>query len=245
VTRMREIQVDEEVFRELQRLATPFVDTPNTVLRRLLLGEGRTPPDDISTRERRVDALLEDTDEAAERASASGAPGDLRESRASYQARMFAEHASVGPYSSLGHERRAARGMSPRRFGKLLCAREFPGEMFARADRERGSFRTLFESEERLLYFLNFNKPGATNLWYKLTGTAIEALTAAEKAGYIAFTNPAERLAWVIPIADLRRQHEAALGRPLGAGDFDLNIDVKADRLRELDWGIEAYRREV
>ena len=34
------IEVDEEVFEALQELATPLVDTPNSVLRRLLLDEG-------------------------------------------------------------------------------------------------------------------------------------------------------------------------------------------------------------
>ena|SRR5271166_6256098 len=36
--RRQTIEVDEEVFKALQMKATPFVDTPNDVLRRLLLG---------------------------------------------------------------------------------------------------------------------------------------------------------------------------------------------------------------
>ena len=38
----KHIEVDEEVFRELQKLAEPLVDTPNTVLRRVLLGRERS-----------------------------------------------------------------------------------------------------------------------------------------------------------------------------------------------------------
>lgn len=238
MARTYDIQVDEEVFRELQRLATPLVDTPNSVLRRILLGDDWTHADVVSTLEVHAGSARPDTFGEA-----------LGEEGLSYQEigpsrRAFAEEA-VGPYASLGNERRTVRGMSPRRFGKLLCARAFPGEMFERAKRERGAFRTLFESGERLVYFLNFNKPGATNLWYKLTGTAIEALGTADKPGYIAFTNPAERVAWVIPLEDLDRQHREALGRPLEPEDFDLNIDVRGNRLRELDWTIESYRREV
>lgn len=154
-----------------------------------------------------------------------------------------AEEAS--PYASLGHERRAAGGMSPRRFGKLLVAREFPGEMFERARRDRGAFRTMFESKQRVVYFLNFNKPGATNLWYKVNATALHALLAADKPAYVVFTNPAARLAWVIPIEDLADAYERFASRGLRSGDLDVNIDVERDRIRELDWSVEAYRREV
>lgn len=236
---MYEIQVDEEVFRELQRLATPFVDTPNSVLRRLLLDDWPPHPNTISTREVHRDSPpLPDTvaGTVAEEEFSYGETGPRR-------AHAFAERG--GPYASLGNERRAVRGLSPRRFGKLLCARVFPGEMFERAKRERGAFRTMFESGERLLYFLNFNKPGATNLWYKLTGTAIEALATAEKPGYIAFTNPAERVAWVIPLEELARRHQEALDRPLEPEDLDLNIDARGNRLRELDWTIEPYRHDA
>lgn len=43
---MHNIEVDDEVFGRLQRLAQPFVDTPNSVLRRTLgLDEGHSPED--------------------------------------------------------------------------------------------------------------------------------------------------------------------------------------------------------
>lgn len=135
--------------------------------------------------------------------------------------------------------------MSPRRFGKLLVAREFPGEMFERARRERGAFRTMFESKQRVLYFLNFNKPGATNLWYKVNATALHALLEADKPAYVVFTNPAARLAWIIPIEDLADAYKRFASRGLRSGDLDVNIDVERDRIRELDWSVEEYRREV
>lgn len=234
------IEVDEEVFEALQELATPLVDTPNSVLRRLLL-EGQLREHAGST------ISLRPRDEPdATHSPAAYAPLNLDVGSGGYVGvgSMDAEE-PAGPYASLGDERRAARGMSPRRFGKILCAREFPGEIFERARRDRGSFRTMFESEERLLYFLNFNKPGATNLWYKVNTTALQALLEADKPAYVVFTNPADRLAWVVPIEDLARAYKERGGRALGAGDLDVNIDVEGDRVRELDWSVEGYRREV
>lgn len=239
------IEVDEEVFEALQELATPLVDTPNSVLRRLLL-EGRAMRDfGISTAASRLHEfpsrsiaigseprLMRDADWPDPEVARSTPPASTGEP-------------APGPYASLGHERRAAGGMSPRRLGKLLCARAFPGEMFERAGRQRGTFRTMFESDERLLYFLNFNKPGATNLWYKVTSTALRALLEAKKPASLVFTNPAERLAWVIPIEDLETKYRQVAGAPLGDGDVDLNVDVKGDRLRELDWDIGRYRWAV
>jgi hypothetical protein len=98
--------------------------------------------------------------------------------------------------------------MSPRRFGKLLCAREFPGEIFERARRARGAFRTNF---------LNFNKPGATNLWYKVNSTALQALLDAEKPAHVVFANPTDRVAWVIPIEALTAKYREAGSQPLGS----------------------------
>jgi hypothetical protein len=213
------IEVDEDVFEALQDLATPLVDTPNSVLRRLLL-------DGLAVRE------------------IGGSTASLASPRYRYAAAP-ADIAIPGPYASLGDERRAERGMSPRRFGKLLCAREFPGEMFERARRDRGAFRTMFESDERLLYFLNFNKPGQTNLWFKANATALLALREAEKPAHVVFANPAERVAWMIPVDELASKYAAVMGRRLGDGDADLNLDVKGDRLRELDWNIAPWRREV
>jgi hypothetical protein len=96
-----------------------------------------------------------------------------------------------------------------------------------------------------VLYFLNFNKPGATNLWYKVNSTALHALLAADKPAYVVFTNPAERLAWIIPIEDLADAYKRFGSRGLTSGDLDVNIDVERDRIRELDWSLEAYRRDV
>lgn len=237
-----QIEVDEEVFEALQELATPLVDTPNSVLRRLLLESGLWRRDDSTIR-----FLGQIRDSGALRSPPPDASPDYPSSLNEFDESAWtpAPAEARSPYASLGHERRAVGGMSPRRFGKLLVAREFPGEMFERARRERGAFRTMFESEERVVYFLNFNKPGATNLWYKVNATALHALLEAEKPAYVVFTNPAERLAWIIPIQELARAYQQYGDRALAEGDLDVNIDVERDRIRELDWSVEAYRREV
>lgn len=229
------IDVDADVFEALQELATPLVDSPNSVLRRLLL-DGRIRGSRVSSTNPHADALPSISEPIVMRSMQLASPADFSSS---------ADMASQGPYASLGHERRAASGMSPRRFGKLLCAREFPGEMFERARRDRGAFRTMFESGERLLYFLNFNKPDATNLWYKVNATALRALRDADKPAHIVFANPADRVGWVIPLTELAAQYKETNAERLGDRDVDLNVDVRGDRLRELDWGIGEWRREV
>lgn len=229
------IDVDAEVFEALQELATPLVDSPNSVLRRLLL-EGETRASRVSSTNIHADERRSIAEPSVMRSMQLASPADFSSS---------SEMASQGPYASLGHERRAASGMSPRRFGKLLCAREFPGELFERARRDRGAFRTMFESGERLLYFLNFNKPDATNLWYKVNATALRALRDADKPAHIVFANPADRVGWVIPLTALAARYRETNGERLGDRDVDLNVDVKGDRLRELDWGIGEWRREV
>ncbi|HCC54540.1 MAG TPA: hypothetical protein DEQ20_06395 [Desulfobulbaceae bacterium] len=48
---MVSIEIDDEIFNYLKSLAEPFVDTPNTVLRRLLFTEC-SPPHETSTKEK-------------------------------------------------------------------------------------------------------------------------------------------------------------------------------------------------
>ncbi len=61
---MQSIKVDDEVFEYLQRLATPFVDKPNDVLRRLLLdGPGVAGQAPVSMLSRRPGALMPFIDE--------------------------------------------------------------------------------------------------------------------------------------------------------------------------------------
>ena len=46
---MFSIEVDEKIWRYLQKCAEPFVDTPNSVLTRILFGEADQPPEKKKT----------------------------------------------------------------------------------------------------------------------------------------------------------------------------------------------------
>lgn len=209
------IEVDGEVWAFLQREAEPLIDSPNDVLRRLLLGGARRT------------------------SRSSGARGGRRDQRE--------------PYAAMGAERRAPGGLSPRRMGKLLVAREFGGEHFGRAAASRGGFRTMFESNSRLVYFLNFNKPGARNLLFRVTASAVETLMDeeenGEKTAYVIFSWPAERVAWVIPVRDLLERYRMAAGEGPRSEDLVVNLDPERNRLRESslpgEWDISEYRREI
>ena len=220
---MREIQVDEEVWQYLQERAVPLVDTPNSVLRRLLFG-------------RRHEGKRQD--EAA-------SPPRRETLMARLESPVDPMFVPAGPYRSMRGERTAPGGMSPRRMGRRLVAQEFAGEHFDRAAKERGGFRTMFESTKRLVYFLNFNKPDSRNMLFRVTASAIEALTTAAKPAYVIFSNPARRIAWVIPVEDMLARYEEVSGKKFEPDDLLLNIDIERILLRELNWDISEYRREV
>ena len=220
---MREIQVDEEVWQYLQERAVPLVDTPNSVLRRLLFGRRREGKrQDEAARRPRTESLMMRVESPVEPV-----------------------YVSTGTYHSLRGERTAPGGLSPRRMGRRLVAQEFAGEHFDRAAKERGGFRTMFESTKRLVYFLNFNKPDSRNMLFRVTASAIEALTTAAKPAYVIFSNPARRIAWVIPVKDMLARYEEVFNEKFEPQDLVLNIDIERDLLRELNWDISEYRREV
>jgi hypothetical protein len=218
---MHTIEVDDEVFQYLQNKAVPLVDSPNSVLRRLLMGSrrsrkgGRRPAQEqeLPTMPLRVES-----------------PVELQ---------------LAGPYRSMRGERTAPGGLSPQRMGRRLVSQEFAGEHFDRAAKRRGGFRTMFESSKRLVYFLNFNKPDSRNMLFRVTSSAIEALTTAEKPAYVIFSNPARRVAWVIPVEDMMKKYEDVFREKFEPQDLVLNIDLERNLLRELNWDISEYRREV
>ncbi|MEJ2548010.1 MAG: hypothetical protein P8125_09360, partial [Gemmatimonadota bacterium] len=78
----------------------------------------------------------------------------------------------------------------------------------------------------RLVYFLNFNKPDSRNMLFRVTASAIEALTTAAKPAYVIFSNPARRIAWVIPVKDMLARHEEVFGEKFEPQDLVLNIDI-------------------
>ncbi|MEX2375371.1 MAG: hypothetical protein WD942_07260 [Dehalococcoidia bacterium] len=120
-------------------------------------------------------------------------------------------------------------------FIDFLLAKEFGGGFHVRSP-----YRTMYEDDTRIVYFQNFNKAGTANLWYRVKGTALDTLRDAGKEAFIAFTNPAERLAYIVPLMDLeKRLTKARWSRE----DLEVNIDPAADRWRELDWDLSKHLR--
>jgi len=178
------IEIDAEVFEFLQKKATPLVDEPNDVLRRLLFPntpaipkEGRpmttTTPPVIPNPPAHVDAFV----------------------------------------------------------------REFLKREFGPGFNRRGRFRLMFESPDHLVYIQNFNKQ-SMHLWYRVTEKPWRELQQSKKQAWLCFTNPTERYAYVIPVAEvLRRVSRARWSRVY----LEVNIDPVASRWVELDWKIDDY----
>ena len=102
----------------------------------------------------------------------------------------------------------------------------------------RSPFRTMFESENYLVYFQNFNKVGTSNLWYRLSKSALQVLRQSKKTALVYFTNPAENIAYEIPIKDIDIQAKHAGWEK---DFFEVNIDPANSRWRDMDWNIKSY----
>jgi hypothetical protein len=178
------IQVDREVFEFLQRHATPLVDTPNDVLRRLLLANAGESPQEESPM-----------------SATASAPSPV-------DAESFVNH---------------------------VLRTEF-GAGF----RRRPPYRLMFESEDALVYFQNFNKE-SDHLWYRVTEQPWKELSSSGKAAWLCLTNPAERFVYVLPVKDIQTRIEGARwSRPY----LEVNVDPSSSRWSELDWRLDDYRKQ-
>lgn len=108
------------------------------------------------------------------------------------------------------------------------------GEKF----RTRTPYRTMFESENNLIYFQNFNKIGTANLWYRLNKGSLNELRTTKKIALVCFTNPSEKIIYEIPMKDIDIQAAKANWKK---DFFEVNIDPANSRWRELDWNIEKF----
>ncbi|MBI5101854.1 MAG: hypothetical protein HZB33_08495 [Nitrospirae bacterium] len=180
---MKTIEIDDDVFNFLKLKAEPFIDTPNTVLRRILLPK----------------------------------------------------ESSRGLSSTHSHdiEPRCVSQTTKEAFMHAYLKRRYP-ESF----RVRSPYRTMFESEKRIVYFQNFNKQGAVNLWYRLSGKILEMLAEAKKPVFICFTNPADGVVYDIPLSDILSQSKKV---NWNRADIEANIDTSNGRWRDLDWNINEY----
>jgi len=184
---MNKIDVDSEVFAFLQKNAKPFVDTPNTVLRRLL----------------RIDDFYSSQKKEGE--------------------------------SIMIQSNKVKSKIDSNDFVKIILENEF-SERF----RKRSPYRYMFESEKNLIYFQNFNQESAT-LWYRVTAKALQVLIASLKESFLCLTNPAESIAYLIPIDEIKN-HIASSN---WERDYlEINIDHLSCKWKELNWDIQKFLKK-
>lgn len=180
---MPKIDIDQDVFEFLQKKAIPFVDTPNTVLKRLLkIGNINLPTP---------------TETKTTMTTTNTTPG-----------------------------------IDTIDFVLIVLEKEFP-EGYQR----KSPYRFMFETSNSLIYFQNFNQPSAT-LWYRITRKPLQLLKNSGKKSFICLTNPAERIAYQIPLKDI----ESKLATSNWTRDYlEINIDHISNKWKELDWHIRQY----
>lgn len=177
---MRNIEIDDDIYNLLQSLAVPFVDTPNDVLRRLLLN---------STSKRTI----------------------ISKSN-------FNDKGGVGKEDYV-------LGVLKTKFTSIF--------------RKARGYQWLFESDDALVYFQNFDKADSPKLWYRINQSPLLNLTRSSKKAYICFTNPSDGIAYLIPLQDIRaRAKQVGWSRDY----YEVNLDVQSGRWIELDWNIDAYK---
>ena len=184
------IEIDPEIFQLLQREARPFLDTPNDVLRRLLLSPTSAIP---------------------KQSPPPPAPTPVTPMRTS-----------------------TVTSADPKAFVREILSREF-GAGFKR----RRPYRMMYEDAERLVYFQNFSKEAA-HLWYRITANPWKELKSSRKNAWICFTNPVERYAYLIPVADIKeRAHHSGWSRDY----LEVNVDPGSSRWTELNWDVSEFRK--
>ena len=257
---MPKIQIDEAVYAFLKKAARPFEEpTPNDVLRRLLLGEdgdasGRmggaveTPSASSPMLEEYDSGSLEVEEESPDPREPGAYPdrhliqeeggyepmlehGKFAELQFSDEQLAKLEAAGVQLHRMASRPRTRRPVASTDSFVKRFLEEKFSGE-FKRV----GRYRYMVQSDSQIVYFQNFNKAGSPNLWYRLKHAAMETLRKSSKEGFVCLTNPAERLAYRLPLQSILERTKHLMGE-----DLEVNIDHSIGRWRELNWSIERY----
>jgi hypothetical protein len=118
---------------------------------------------------------------------------------------------------------------------------EFLVSQFGSGFAKRRPYRMMFESQDAIVYFQNFNKE-SDHLWYRINDKPWMELSTSPKASWVVLTNPVERFGFVLPVDDLKEQIQRAnWSRP----DLEINIDPSTSRWSELDWNLAKYRKTV
>jgi predicted transcriptional regulator len=179
------IEIDDDLYNQLKLLAEPFIDTPNTVIRKLI-------------------SLAQNSTNKLTRSN-----------------------------SSTSYTIKQDQGLSSLSFMNSFLKNRYKEKFHVRSP-----YRTMFESENYLVYFQNFNKKDTNNLWYRLKNDSLKILRQSNKNALVCFTNPSEKIVFEIPVKDIdKKAAEVKWNRNF----FEVNIDPANSRWRELDWKIESY----
>lgn len=155
---MHAIEIDDEVFEFLKENAEPFVDDPNSVLRKLLLGKPlKTKSQETKNADQNIH-VYRDTTSASE------------------------------------------------------FVKKFLQSNFGNGFHVRSPYRLMFESEDQIVYFQNFNKRDTSNLWYRLTKAPMNILRYSPKEAYVCLTNPAASIGYVIPLKEIDKKYRNQIG---------------------------------
>lgn len=183
---MIQIDIDQEVFEFLQKNAKPFVDTPNTVLRRLL--------------------------QIGDKSS-----------------RQINEEKSA---MSMPSKKTNTSQMNANEFVHTVLNKEFTEDF-----RKKSPYRFMFESAKTLIYFQNFNQESAT-LWYRVIEKPLRVLRSSNKKCFLCLTNPAESIAYLIPLEEIEKQ---IVSSNWERDYLEINIDHISRKWKELGWSIKQY----
>lgn len=104
-----------------------------------------------------------------------------------------------------------------------------------------GRYQYMFESSDQIVYFQNYNQK-TDLLWYRVTKKPRKDLTSSSKQAWLCLTNPAERYAYIIPIADIEERAESS---GWSRDEFEIHIIPRESRWVEIDWNISQYRHDL
>lgn len=187
------ITIDRDVFEFLKSMAEPFIDTPNDVLRRLLLRENTKGPANSAPRQTGISS------------------------------------------ESLPSTKRGDSNLSTQLFVDGILKKDF-GSNYGKVS----PYQYMFKIGESYAYFQNFNKK-SDKLWFRISKRPLKLLIANKDNSILYFTNPAERIAYKIPVCDLK----AAMDVSGWERDYlEVNIDRTISRWNALGWSISEYLRQ-
>jgi len=141
-------------------------------------------------------------------------------------------HGVESGLKAIGKDTRKVDGKGSNEFIQMILLSDF-GKSF----RRQKPYRMMYMDGEEVVYFQNYNKE-SDKLWYRITAKPWAELSSVPAKSTICLTNPAERVAYIIPVADIIAQIENS---GWDRDYLEINIDHMRARWFELNWTISDY----